>query len=220
MEINSIFDKKLFCFFVLGPWGQLSPLQQPPVAELTSSDLRRDPQKRPRCFPIEPSASGAHIPPHGLDSSTMGRVPTTSQTRRIQNYPGGLTNIASSATRKVPLADPSNFSHQQIPGNPVTPSSSSSSSSSSPGNISRKQVFCKFCGKKFIDLTKYRAHESYHSREGRFPCSFCDKAFHCKENVVRHERTHTGERPFKCQFCPSEFSRKKTCQIHEATHFK
>lgn len=81
-------------------------------------------------------------------------------------------------------------------------------------------VFCKFCGKKFTDHTKYRAHEGYHARAGRFPCRFCEKAFHCKEHVVRHERVHTGERPYQCRTCGKTFTQKRACSSHEMTHFK
>lgn len=87
-----------------------------------------------------------------------------------------------------------------------------------PSNISPK--YCRFCGKYFSNVAKYKAHEIYHSKAGRFPCKFCDKAFHNKANLVRHERVHTGEKPFPCKYCDKTFAQISHCRNHELIHTK
>lgn len=79
-------------------------------------------------------------------------------------------------------------------------------------------TFCRFCGKKFSDLAKYKAHEAYHSKVGRFPCNYCGKAFHNKANLERHERVHTGEKPFKCLYCDKRFREATRRTSHQLTH--
>lgn len=92
-----------------------------------------------------------------------------------------------------------------------------SKSSQSPGGAPPPK-FCRYCGKNFTDVAKYKAHEAYHSKADRFPCQFCDKAFHFKANLIRHERVHTGEKPYACSICGRKFTQISSCRSHESTH--
>lgn len=79
---------------------------------------------------------------------------------------------------------------------------------------------CKICSKQFDCIGKFRAHESYHQRAGRYKCTFCGKTFHSMADTKRHERVHTGEKPYKCSVCGRGFTQITNRNMHENIHFR
>ena len=64
---------------------------------------------------------------------------------------------------------------------------------------------CKYCGKRFGDVTTRKLHERVHE-DPKFQCGYCEKKLKSKEALESHERYHTGERPFKCSICGTGFT--------------
>lgn len=77
---------------------------------------------------------------------------------------------------------------------------------------------CKLCDKLFSQRRKYKSHELYHKRKGRFKCQFCNQTFHATSDMERHERLHTGVKPFECIFCGKAFARDSNCKEHMKRH--
>lgn len=122
-------------------------------------------------------------------------------------------SAGTSGSRKIKRINPNIGKNtiQIAPLNPETPDANQPEAVAAP-------TFCRFCGKQFANLAKYKAHEIYHTKPPRFPCKFCGKPSHSKANMLRHERTHTGEKPFKCRFCKKSFPFKETLTGHERLH--
>lgn len=124
----------------------------------------------------------------------------------------------SRTTRALPVALSPSEARNEHPSKSSTRTSKATKSQNkaSPGSLpATVPAFCRYCGKKFMDLFKLRAHELYHANAGRHPCKVCGKAFPLKGNLRNHERTHTGERPYKCRFCGQMFSQVANCRRHE-----
>lgn len=200
---------EVILFSHLGSEAQFTLDRQPGVGRIV-------PQNTPHTF-LDPS-----VPAMDSEFGEIGHVdyPEISVLNRTEvkapPYIGLNSPVSSGSSRSktYPVETPS--------GRKLSLSLSSSHEmnlKTSHGSIPL-HIFCQSCGKHFTELTKYRAHEAYHARAGRYPCSYCSKAFHCKEHVARHERIHTGERPFKCQYCEKSYTRKNICRMHEDTHFK
>lgn len=62
--------------------------------------------------------------------------------------------------------------------------------------IKRKNKFtCLYCGKGFIQRSKYIVHKSFH-KTIKYECTDCEKQFSTKENLFLHHKTesHVGEK--------------------------
>lgn len=62
--------------------------------------------------------------------------------------------------------------------------------------VKKKNKFiCTYCGKSFIQRSKYIVHKSFH-KTTKYQCMRCEKQFSTKENLFLHQTTeaHAGER--------------------------
>ncbi|MGI4752177.1 MAG: C2H2-type zinc finger protein [Janthinobacterium lividum] len=92
---------------------------------------------------------------------------------------------------------------------------------------------CKFCSKRFTNITSMRQHLDTHtscrktsgnSRPERiisipgvvkpFVCNICNKRFKRKIELTIHTRKHKGEDPFKCDVCGVQYSCASSLIIH------
>lgn len=127
--------------------------------------------------------------------------------------------IANTSNRKTVRRSKAPTSKKKNPaGGPPDDPPDTETTAEGGSDANRFPAFCRYCGKKFSNLVKYRAHEAYHAKEPRFPCRFCGKPSHSKSNMLRHERTHTGEKPFKCRICDRSFTFKENATSHERIH--
>lgn len=181
-------------------------------------------QQRRRCFSDGQSPSSherddpVYRPLGDLSSYGSPGAEMTSATSNIHTIASDTPNIrvvgrkrVSPTRKKSPRGPPS----QALPSQSPPPAEISAEGT---GDTSRFPAFCRYCGKKFSNLVKYKAHEAYHAKEPRFPCRFCGKPSHSKSNMLRHERTHTGEKPFKCRICDRSFTFKENATSHERIH--
>lgn len=192
-DITSRLIKYISVFFYLEP-GRHIPTQLPEYFTGQFIPLNeRVPQEIP-------TAKRSSHPSFSTETST------TSKNYWSAGKPGSNKGILNKSNL-TPSGEEANSAAAQL----QTPLAVSSDVDPSP-------AFCRFCGKKFSNLTKYKAHESYHKKGDRFPCRFCGKLSHNKFNMLRHERTHTGEKPFNCRVCGKSFKFKENLKSHEMTH--
>ncbi|KAH7973631.1 hypothetical protein HPB49_003470 [Dermacentor silvarum] len=52
---------------------------------------------------------------------------------------------------------------------------------------------CRYCGRFFVYLTPFIAHEEAHTNEKRFRCYFCPEAFVTRQLLTIHLRIHKDE---------------------------
>ena len=113
-------------------------------------------------------------------------------------------------------------------------------------SVSHQKYVCEHCGKEFLTVSNYKAHQTVHSDERPFKCGICQKAFKSKamlnahtlnihleinkslctlcgkicsskRALENHMRFHTGDM-FKCTRCEKEFSSKGQLKEHELSH--
>ncbi|XP_037270891.1 zinc finger and BTB domain-containing protein 41 isoform X2 [Rhipicephalus microplus] len=62
-------------------------------------------------------------------------------------------------------------------------------------NQSRKRgnFKCRYCGRTFVYMTPFIAHEYAHANEKRFLCSFCPQGFVTRQLLTVHLRVHKDE---------------------------
>ncbi|XP_049310200.1 uncharacterized protein LOC105229814 [Bactrocera dorsalis] len=100
-------------------------------------------------------------------------------------------------------------------------------------NPNRARPLCDFCGRKFCQPQKLKAHikrmhsgsraalqrhsKEVHSRNSTVvSCPRCQKLFQNRSNLKIHMLTHSGVRPFKCSEpeCNAAFTTKQCLQFH------
>jgi len=82
------------------------------------------------------------------------------------------------------------------------------------GNISKKQLMCEYCQKKFNHAGDLNKHRRKHTGEQPYICNMCERKFTTSSNLVRHQQTHLEIKPFCCQICGSTFTRKIKLSAH------
>ncbi|KAH7975931.1 hypothetical protein HPB52_006808 [Rhipicephalus sanguineus] len=52
---------------------------------------------------------------------------------------------------------------------------------------------CRYCGRTFVYMTPFIAHEYAHANEKRFLCNFCPQGFVTRQLLTVHLRVHKDE---------------------------
>ncbi|XP_030297761.1 zinc finger protein 436-like [Sparus aurata] len=79
-------------------------------------------------------------------------------------------------------------------------------------------ITCEVCGKKFPNLSQFKAHQRSHTGEKPFHCDICGKSYRLKELLRDHRYTHTGEKPYRCTLCSKTFNLATSYMRHRSIH--
>jgi uncharacterized Zn-finger protein len=81
-----------------------------------------------------------------------------------------------------------------------------------------KPYSCKFCPKKFRQLSQLDAHERLHNGLKPYNCHICDKTFAQVANLNAHIHQHTNEKTFTCKVCNKSFYSLSSLSKHKIFH--
>ncbi|XP_064080875.1 zinc finger protein 678-like isoform X2 [Macrobrachium nipponense] len=81
----------------------------------------------------------------------------------------------------------------------------------------KKDVQCKYCGKRFHKRT-YKAHLRTHTGERPYKCEECNATFVQKNHLVKHMKTHITDKDFKCDLCGITFNTNQCLRFHAKMH--
>jgi len=75
-----------------------------------------------------------------------------------------------------------------------------------------EQMSCQFCGKAFLNPTKFKCHvDLKHKRINKGFCAICEKEFN---NLLRHNRQCHNKKTYPCEHCEKVFKHKATLNDH------
>jgi hypothetical protein len=79
---------------------------------------------------------------------------------------------------------------------------------------------CRYCGRKFTQLSHLQQHLRTHTGEKPYKCRFagCEKAFSQLSNLQSHSRCHQTDKPFKCNSCYKCFADEQSLVEHIPKH--
>merc|ERR1711963_584142 len=80
---------------------------------------------------------------------------------------------------------------------------------------SKREFYCKFCGKFFDRIGHCLKHERTHTGETPYDCDFCDRKFRQLGNKRRHiKEMHIGDKLYVCDKCGKKFARLDHLRRH------
>ncbi len=78
---------------------------------------------------------------------------------------------------------------------------------------------CPICGKKFLDMKKFRDHCGRSQITAELSCHICNRQFCNLKFLEQHLLSHSSD-PHVCSFCSKEFKHNRNLQQHIKTHSK
>ena len=78
---------------------------------------------------------------------------------------------------------------------------------------------CPICGKKFLDMKKFKDHCRRNQMTSDLGCHKCNKQFCSMRFLEQHLLTHSQD-PHECAFCNKQFKHRRTLQQHIKMHSK
>lgn len=78
---------------------------------------------------------------------------------------------------------------------------------------------CPICGKKFLDMKKFRDHCGRSQITAELSCHKCNRQFCNIKFLEQHLLSHSSD-PHECPFCSKKFKHHRNLQQHIKTHSK
>lgn len=73
---------------------------------------------------------------------------------------------------------------------------------------------CDQCGKSFIHLVSFNAHQKMHNNTRDTCCELCGRAFRSKSHLNQHMKIHKGIMDYSCPGCGRKFIQKFNMNLH------